>query len=50
MLPLINIMPDRANGYIESVKIHDFCLKNKIPVQCGEMLEKRIGLNQVWSF
>jgi O-succinylbenzoate synthase len=40
---IINIKPGRVGGYIESVKIHDFCLKNKIPVWCGGMLETGIG-------
>ncbi|MSW58721.1 MAG: o-succinylbenzoate synthase, partial [Actinobacteria bacterium] len=36
---IINVKPGRVGGYIESVKIHDLCLKNKIPVWCGGMLE-----------
>ena len=40
---IINIKPGRVGGYIESVKIHDLCLKNKIPVWCGGMLETGIG-------
>jgi O-succinylbenzoate synthase len=40
---IINIKPGRVGGYIESVKIHDHCLKNKIPVWCGGMLETGIG-------
>jgi O-succinylbenzoate synthase len=40
---VINIKPGRVGGYIESVKIHDLCLKNKIPVWCGGMLETGIG-------
>jgi O-succinylbenzoate synthase len=40
---IINIKPGRVGGYIESIKIHDLCLKNKIPVWCGGMLETGIG-------
>ena len=40
---IINIKPGRVGGYIESVKIHNLCLKNKIPVWCGGMLETGIG-------
>ena len=40
---IINIKPGRVGGYIESVKIHDLCFKNKIPVWCGGMLETGIG-------
>jgi O-succinylbenzoate synthase len=40
---IINIKPGRVGGYLESVKIHDLCIKNKIPVWCGGMLETGIG-------
>jgi len=40
---IVNIKPGRVGGYIESVKIHDLCLKNRIPVWCGGMLETGIG-------
>ena len=40
---VINIKPGRVGGYIESKKIHDLCLENKIPVWCGGMLETGIG-------
>jgi O-succinylbenzoate synthase len=40
---VINIKPGRVGGYLESVKIHDLCVKNKIPVWCGGMLETGIG-------
>jgi O-succinylbenzoate synthase len=40
---VINIKPGRVGGYIESKKIHDFCLDKKIPVWCGGMLETGIG-------
>ena len=40
---VINIKPGRVGGYIESKKIHDLCVKNKIPVWCGGMLETGIG-------
>jgi O-succinylbenzoate synthase len=40
---IINIKPGRVGGYIEALKIHDLCLKNKIPAWCGGMLETGIG-------
>jgi O-succinylbenzoate synthase len=40
---VINIKPGRVGGYLESVKIHDLCIKSKIPVWCGGMLETGIG-------
>jgi O-succinylbenzoate synthase len=40
---VINIKPGRVGGYLESVKIHDLCVKNEIPVWCGGMLETGIG-------
>ncbi len=40
---VINVKPGRVGGYLESVKIHDLCVKNKIPVWCGGMLETGIG-------
>lgn len=40
---IINVKPGRVGGYIESVKIHNVCVKNKIPVWCGGMLETGIG-------
>lgn len=40
---VINIKPGRVGGYLESVKIHDLCVENDIPVWCGGMLETGIG-------
>ncbi len=40
---IINIKPGRVGGYFESVKIHDLCVENGIPVWCGGMLETGIG-------
>lgn len=40
---IINIKPGRVGGYLESVKIHDLCVENEIPVWCGGMLETGIG-------
>ncbi len=40
---IINIKPGRVGGYIESVKIHDLCVSEGIPVWCGGMLETGIG-------
>ena len=40
---IINIKPGRVGGYLESVKIHEYCLARSIPVWCGGMLETGIG-------
>lgn len=40
---IINIKIGRVGGLTESKKIHDFCMKNDIPVWCGGMLESGIG-------
>ena len=40
---IINIKPGRVGGYLESVRIHDHCVENNIPVWCGGMLETGIG-------
>jgi len=40
---VINIKPGRVGGYLESVKIHNYCLEKSIPVWCGGMLETGIG-------
>ncbi len=40
---IINVKPGRVGGYIESVKIHDLCVRESIPVWCGGMLETGIG-------
>lgn len=39
----INIKPGRVGGFAESIKIHDLCMENKIPVWHGGMLESGIG-------
>ena len=40
---VINIKPGRVGGYLESVKIHDLCVNEGIPVWCGGMVETGIG-------
>jgi O-succinylbenzoate synthase len=40
---VINIKPGRVGGYLESKRIHDLCVSEKIPVWCGGMLETGIG-------
>jgi len=40
---IINIKPGRVGGLSESIKIHDLCMENNIPVWCGGMLEFGIG-------
>lgn len=40
---IINIKPARIGSYYESIRIHDFCLKNNISVFAGGRLESGIG-------
>jgi len=40
---IINVKPGRVRGLQKSKEIHDLCLKQKIPVWCGGMLETGIG-------
>jgi O-succinylbenzoate synthase len=40
---IINIKPGRVGGFLESIRIHNYCLKKNIPVWCGGMLETGIG-------
>ena len=40
---IINIKPGRVGGYTESIKIHDFCASQNVPVWHGGMDESGIG-------
>lgn len=40
---IINIKIGRVGGLTEAKKIHDYCMKQGIPVWCGGMLESGIG-------
>jgi O-succinylbenzoate synthase len=40
---IINIKPGRVGGYTESIRIHNYCASQKIPVWCGGMDESGIG-------
>jgi len=40
---IINIKPGRVRGLECSKQIHDLCMRRKIPVWCGGMLETGIG-------
>ena len=40
---IINIKPGRVGGLSQAVAIHDMCVKQKIPVWCGGMLETGVG-------
>lgn len=40
---IINIKPGRVGGFVESIRIHDYCNLHNIPVWCGGMLESGIG-------
>ena len=39
----INIKPGRVGGYTESIAIHDYCMKQNVPVWHGGMDESGIG-------
>jgi O-succinylbenzoate synthase len=40
---IINIKPGRMGGFTESIRLHDLCAANGIPVWHGGMLESGIG-------
>ena len=40
---IINIQPGRVGGYTESIRIHDFCASQNVPVWHGGMDESGIG-------
>jgi O-succinylbenzoate synthase len=40
---IVNIKTGRVGGHTASIKIHNFAMKNDIPVWCGGMLETGIG-------
>ena len=40
---IINIKPGRVGGFGMALRIHDYCLAQKVPVWCGGMLETGIG-------
>jgi O-succinylbenzoate synthase len=40
---IINVKPGRVGGFAGSRAIHDLCLKNRVPVWCGGMLESGVG-------
>ncbi len=40
---VINIKAGRVGGLSQAVSIHDLCLKQKVPVWCGGMLETGVG-------
>lgn len=40
---IVNIKPGRVGGFTNSLRIHDLCRDNNVPVWCGGMLESGIG-------
>lgn len=40
---IINIKPGRVGGLSQAIAIHDLCVRSRIPVWCGGMLESGIG-------
>lgn len=44
---IVNIKIQRVGGLLNSLKIHDLCKENRIPVWCGTMPE--LGLGQIFG-
>jgi O-succinylbenzoate synthase len=40
---IINIKPGRVGGFLPALAIHDLCLRYRVPVWCGGLLESGIG-------
>jgi len=40
---IINVKPGRVGGLLETMRIHNFCLKSGIPIWIGGMLETGVG-------
>lgn len=40
---IINIKAGRVGGYLEALAVHDLCVRERLPVWCGGMLETGIG-------
>lgn len=40
---IVNIKAGRVGGYLEAVRIHDYCASIGVPVWCGGMLETGLG-------
>ena len=40
---VINLKPGRVGGLMESIRIHDFCLRSGFPIWIGGMLETGVG-------
>jgi o-succinylbenzoate synthase len=39
----VNLKPGRVGGVVESLRIHDLCAEQGVPLWCGGMLESGIG-------
>jgi len=39
----VNLKPGRVGGIVESLRIHDLCAEQGVPLWCGGMLESGIG-------
>lgn len=40
---IINVKLGRVGGYGEALRIHEYCVRNQVPLWCGGMLESGIG-------
>lgn len=40
---IVNVKPGRVGGFGPSIRIHDLCMAQDVPVWCGGMLETGIG-------
>ncbi|MGY3804761.1 o-succinylbenzoate synthase [Pigmentibacter ruber] len=47
---MVNIKISRVGGLTESIKIHDYCLKQKIPAWVGGMVESPVGISANLAF
>ncbi len=40
---VVNVKAGRVGGYLEAKAVHDTCVRLRVPVWCGGMLETRLG-------
>ena len=40
---VVNVKAGRLGGYLEALRVHDYCLERGVPLWCGGMVETGIG-------
>jgi O-succinylbenzoate synthase len=40
---VVNVKAGRLGGYLEAVRVHDYCIERGVPVWCGGMVETGVG-------